>query len=110
MYPIGSNGASQAILDAAALAESLTLEKDAVAALSRYQEVRLPPTSRIVLSNRKQGPEECMTLVEQRAPSGFAQLYDVISQTELEDIAMRYKKLAGFDQETLNKKGLAVCA
>jgi 5-methylphenazine-1-carboxylate 1-monooxygenase len=110
MYPIGSNGASQAILDAAALTESLTLESDPVAALARYQEVRLGPTSRIVLSNRKQGPEECMTLVEERAPNGFARLEDVISQAELEEIAMRYKKVAGFDQESLNQKGDKICA
>jgi 5-methylphenazine-1-carboxylate 1-monooxygenase len=110
MYPIGSNGASQAILDAAALTESLTLEKDPAAALARYQEIRLGPTSRIVLSNRKQGPEECMTLVEERAPNGFERLEDVITQAELEEIALRYKKVAGFDQESLNQKGDKVCA
>jgi 2-polyprenyl-6-methoxyphenol hydroxylase-like FAD-dependent oxidoreductase len=110
MYPIGSNGASQAILDAAALTESLTLERDPVSALARYQDIRIAPTARLVQSNRKQGPEECMQIVEERAPNGFQNLYDVISQAELEEISKRYKQVAGFDQETLNQKGNAVCA
>jgi len=111
MYPIGSNGASQAILDAAALAESLTMHHgNPVAALARYEDVRRAPTAKIVLSNRKQGPEECMTTVEERAPHGFDSLEDVITQAELEEIAKRYKQVAGFDQETLNKKGTTICA
>jgi len=104
MYPIGSNGASQAILDVPALAEALTSESDVVHALQRYEEKRLQPTARIVLSNRQQGPEQVMQLVEERAPHGFTQLYDVISQAELEEIAGRYKQLAGFSREELNAK------
>ena len=45
-----------------------------------------------------------MQLVEERAPHGFTQLYDVISQAELEEIAGRYKQLAGFSREELNAK------
>lgn len=104
MYPIGSNGASQAILDAPTLVEALTTENDVVAALQRYEQERLQPTARIVLSNRQQGPEECMQLVEERAPDGFTNLHDVISQAELEEIASRYKRLAGFDKESLNAR------
>ncbi len=104
MYPIGSNGASQAILDAPALVEALTTETDVVSALQRYEQERLQPTARIVLSNRKQGPEECMQLVEERAPDGFTNLHDVISQAELEEIAGRYKQIAGFSREGLNAK------
>ncbi|MFN0107486.1 MAG: flavin-dependent oxidoreductase [Blastocatellia bacterium] len=104
MYPIGSNGASQAILDAPALVEALKAESDVVSALQRYEQERLQPTARIVLSNRKQGPEECMQLVEDRAPNGFTNLHDVISQAELEEIARRYKQIAGFSREELNAK------
>jgi 2-polyprenyl-6-methoxyphenol hydroxylase-like FAD-dependent oxidoreductase len=104
MYPIGSNGASQAILDAADLAETLKAQPDAVAALREYESHRLPPTSRIVLANRQQGPEAVMQLVEERAPDGFEHLDDVISQDELEEVANRYKQLAGFDKESLNSK------
>ncbi len=104
MYPIGSNGASQAILDAPALVDALKAEGDVVSALQRYEQERLQPTARIVLSNRQQGPEQVMQLVEERAPSGFAQLHDVISPAELEEIAGRYKQIAGFNREELNAK------
>ena len=104
MYPIGSNGASQAILDAADLAETLKAAEDPVEALKQYEAHRLPPTSRIVLANRQQGPEVVMQMVEERAPNGFNRLDDVVSQQELQDVADRYKQLAGFDKETLNAK------
>jgi 5-methylphenazine-1-carboxylate 1-monooxygenase len=104
MYPIGSNGASQAILDAPALIAALTTQTDVVAALQQYEQERLQPTARIVLSNRQQGPEQVMQLVEDRAPQGFTNLHDVITQSELEEIAGRYKQIAGFSREELNAK------
>ena len=104
MYPIGSNGASQAILDAPALVEALTTEADVARALQRYEQARLQPTARLVLSNRQQGPEQCMQLVEERAPAGFTHLHEVISQEELEEIAARYKQIAGFSREELNTR------
>ncbi len=103
MYPVGSNGASQAILDAEALAESLDGAADPEAALLAYQEQRLGPTAGIVRANRQQGPEQVMQMVEERAPEGFARLEDVISRKELEGVAARYKQLAGFDREKLEK-------
>jgi hypothetical protein len=45
-----------------------------------------------------------MELVEQRAPDGFANLDDVISQAELEEIARAYKRTAGFSPEILNTR------
>lgn len=102
MYPIGSNGASQAILDAPALVEALTTEPNVEAALRAYEAQRLPPTAQIVLANRQQGPEAVMQIVEERAPHGFTRLDDVITPVELEEIAARYKRVAGFDKEALN--------
>ena len=96
MYPIGSNGASQAILDADCLAESLRRYSDPAEAFSAYEADRRPATSRIVLANRENGPEQVMQLAEERAPGGFRQIEDVISRAELEDIASRYKRIAGF--------------
>lgn len=104
MYPIGSNGASQAILDAEAIAEAILAFPEPVEALTRYEEARLEKTAKIVLSNRKLGPEVVMQMVEERAPSGFASLHDVISQEELESVARTYKQTAGFDRETLNAR------
>jgi 2-polyprenyl-6-methoxyphenol hydroxylase-like FAD-dependent oxidoreductase len=104
MYPIGSNGASQAILDARTLAGCLRCYRDPVQALGAYEQARRPPTAAIVLSNRKQGPEECMTIVEQRSPDGFERIEDVISHAELSAIADKYKQLAGFSIAELNQR------
>jgi hypothetical protein len=54
--------------------------------------------------NRRNGPEQVMQLVEERAPDGFKIVTDVLSQQELEDIANTYKKVAGFQVEALNAK------
>lgn len=104
MYPIGSNGASQAILDARALTDALTASpNDVTQALRRYETARLEPTAQIVLSNRQNGPEQVMQLAEERAPNGFERVEDVIPREELEAVARRYKQVAGFERETLNQ-------
>ena len=102
MYPVGSNGASQAILDARALADALINTADIAAALRDYEAERRPATARIILSNRQQGPERVMQIVEERAPQGFTDLDAVISRMELETIAAEYKQIAGFDREALH--------
>ena len=67
MYPIGSNGASQAIIDGRVLALHLATLDDPEAALRAYEVDRRPPTSRIVLANRGNGPDQVMQLAEERA-------------------------------------------
>lgn len=104
MYPIGSNGASQAILDADALGQVIAEQQDAETTLKAYEALRREATANIVLTNRQNGPEVVMQIVEDRAPNGFANLDDIISYTELEEIANRYKKIAGFERESLNAK------
>ncbi|CAJ0683535.1 flavin-dependent oxidoreductase [Ralstonia mannitolilytica] len=101
MYPIGSNGSAQAILDARALIDCLLSARDTGIALREYEADRLPRTAGIVLRNRLNGPEQVMQLAHERAPQGFARIDDVIPRAELEGIAMRYKKLAGFDPQSL---------
>jgi len=96
MFPIGSNGASQAILDARALADALAEESDVEAALARYEERRRPATAEIVRSNRRHGPEIVLDLAEERAPEGFSRVEDVFGPGELEGIASTYKQIAGF--------------
>ncbi|KQW70921.1 hypothetical protein ASE17_18880 [Phenylobacterium sp. Root77] len=95
MYPIGSNGASQAILDARALAQALAAATDAASGLAAYEQARLGPTAAIVVANRGNGPEQCMQLAHERAPQGFARIEDVFAAGELEAIAARYKVLTG---------------
>jgi 2-polyprenyl-6-methoxyphenol hydroxylase-like FAD-dependent oxidoreductase len=103
MYPIGSNGSSQAVLDAFALGEALAEHGLSSAALEAYQATRLPATSAIVLANRKNGPEQVMQMAEERAPDGFDHIHDVISPHDLQSIASRYKQTAGFDLESVNQ-------
>lgn len=95
MYPIGSNGASQAILDARALAGALQTHTDPVAALKAYEAARLPATAAIVRANRGNGPEQCMQLAHERAADGFDRIEDVFAPGELEGIAQHYKQLTG---------------
>ncbi|HVL34609.1 MAG TPA: flavin-dependent oxidoreductase, partial [Burkholderiales bacterium] len=103
MFPIGSNGASQAILDAEALAGALA-ELDVPQALARYDALRRPATAKIVLANRQNGPEQVMQIAEERAPHGFRHIHDVIPQAELEEIAARYKQTAGFTVEEVRRR------
>lgn len=102
MYPIGSNGASQAILDAEALYLAIMEHENIEEALLKYEQERIHKTASIVYNNRKHGPEIVMQMVHERAPDGFERLEDVISYAELEEIANKYKKIAGFDQKQLN--------
>jgi len=104
MYPIGSNGASQAILDARVLAREILAHGPTEAAMAAYEAERRPATSDLVLLNRRNGPEQVMQLVEERAPNGFGVVTEVLSQQELEDIANNYKRVAGFQVEALNAK------
>jgi hypothetical protein len=105
MYPIGSNGASQAIIDAETLAAHLAATPDDVAAaLKQYEADRLPPTAQIVMANRANGPDHVLQLAEERAPDGFANVHDVIPADELEEIGRVYKKVAGFEMDSVNEK------
>jgi 2-polyprenyl-6-methoxyphenol hydroxylase-like FAD-dependent oxidoreductase len=104
MYPVGSNGASQAILDARTLTREILAKGATNAALVAYEAERRPATSDLVMLNRRNGPEQVMQLVEERAPDGYRVVTDVLSQKELEDIAANYKRVAGFQVEALNAK------
>ena len=74
------------------------------AALLAYEAERRPATTDLVMLNRRNGPEQVMQLVEERAPDGYNVVTDVLSQKELEDIAANYKRVAGFQVEGLNAK------
>lgn len=101
MYPIGSNGASQSIIDGEAIAQELSAGDDPEKALRRYEERRLPPMARIVESNRRKGIDVMLDIVEERAPQGFSELEAVLPADELERIVGDYKRLAAQDRETL---------
>ncbi|TAF99903.1 MAG: flavin-dependent oxidoreductase [Betaproteobacteria bacterium] len=95
MYPIGSNGATQAILDAKALADALSQHDDVNIALQSYEALRRPMTAEIVQLNRGEGLDIILDMVDERAPNGFAALADVIDPTAIESVVTRYKRAAG---------------
>lgn len=99
MYPFGSNGASQAILDARVLAWQLATQPEIDTALAAYQAERLPVASAVQLANRRQANDvmaKVSAMVRQDAHAG--------AQAELKEVEARYKRLAGFDAETLNAR------
>jgi 2-polyprenyl-6-methoxyphenol hydroxylase-like FAD-dependent oxidoreductase len=104
MHPFGANGASQAILDARVLARELALQPSIKAAVAAYDAERRPITGAVVRANRQAGPSRCQEIIEERAPNGFANLADVVSQAELAEIASAYKRTAGFDPSVLNNR------
>ncbi|WP_020661189.1 flavin-dependent oxidoreductase [Amycolatopsis benzoatilytica] len=105
MYPMGSNGAGQAILDATSLAECLVRHSGPVEALRAYETERLAATSEIVLRNRRGGPENVIDEVERLAPEGFSRLEDVIDAAALDAIVAGYAQASGASQRQVNGPG-----
>src|SRR5262249_25465234 len=103
MYPRGSNGAGQAILDARALAEALAASPaDPVGALAAYENRRLAATARVVRTNRTAPPDAILGEVFRRTVAQpFRAIDEVISREELVAISEGYKRIAGYDQDAL---------
>lgn len=99
MYPFGSNGASQAILDARVLAYELATAATVDDALAAYETQRRPVASDVQLANRRQAGD-VMARVSALARSGA----HGDAATELQDVERRYKQLAGFDVDALNTR------
>lgn len=95
MYPIGANGASQAIIDARALADALTAQPGPDGLLA-YEALRLPITTNVVLNNRKSGPERVLDIAAARVRGPGDRIEDLISAAELEEVAAGYRQVAGF--------------
>lgn len=104
MYPTGSNGASQAILDARSLAHHLMESASVVAALAAYDDERRPATAAIALASRRGGPERVIDMIEERAPAGFDDLDAVASYAEREAIVRGYASLAGYALDQVNQR------
>jgi len=102
MYPIGSNGATQGVIDARALAFHLATCPDPEAALARYEASRREATAKIVMMNRAQGPDRVMDIAEARAPRPDDDLDALFPWGERAEIAAEYKRVAGFDPQALN--------
>ena len=100
MYPRGSNGAAQAIIDARTLAELLAKGGDPRAALLDYEQARLETTARIVRTNRQHPPDYIIMKVDELTGGRpFTNIDAVISQEELRNLSEQYKRVAGFSLE-----------
>ena len=105
MYPRGSNGAGQAILDARHLSDALAAHSDPSAALAAYEASRLPATTQIVRMNRSNPPDAILREVYERTGDRpFARIEDVIGHDELVAISDRYKRVAGFDRPSSERR------
>jgi 2-polyprenyl-6-methoxyphenol hydroxylase-like FAD-dependent oxidoreductase len=107
MYPMGSNGAGQAVLDATSLSGHLARHDDPGDALRAYQDERLPVTSEVVLRNRAGGPESVIDEVERLAPEGFSRIEDVIDAATLDAAVSGYAQASGSSPEQVNRLGPA---
>jgi 2-polyprenyl-6-methoxyphenol hydroxylase-like FAD-dependent oxidoreductase len=104
MYPIGSNGAAQAIIDARVLAASLAGASSASSGLRAYEAVRRPVTERLVLANRDMPADRVLHEVGLRAPDGFDRIEDVLSAAELSAIGQAYRATTLEDVDALNSR------
>jgi 5-methylphenazine-1-carboxylate 1-monooxygenase len=103
MVPRGSNGAGQAILDASALAHCLSAgADDPITALRAYENRRREATANVVRTNRANPPDAILREVYQRTgDKPFDDIDKVISREELAAISESYKRVAGYDRQTL---------
>lgn len=104
MYPRGSNGAAQAILDARALADRLAADGDPTAALAAYEAARSGPTARVVRTNREQPPDYLIRRVEELVGDApFDDLDRYISRAELRGFSEEYKRVTGFTRDDVTE-------
>lgn len=102
MYPTGSNGASQAIIDARTLGAQLLEHGVNEKALATYDDILCGPVSQLILRNRGAGPFGLLNMVNDRCGGEFDNIDDVIPETERAEFMAAYKSAAGFARDTLN--------
>ncbi len=102
MYPTGSNGASQAIIDARVLGAALLEHGVGTRAARAYDEQLCPEISPLILRNRGAGPFGLLNLLDERCGGVFDDIDAVIPPAERDEFMHRYKVAAGFAAEKLN--------
>ncbi len=103
-YPVGSNGASQAIVDARLIGRMFLDHGVKAAALQAFEAQVRPAMEKLILANREDGPDAIMQVIEDRCGGVFDHISDVISENELRAHADGYKTLAGFSIDALNRR------
>lgn len=103
IYPVGSNGASHAIVDARVLAHSLGNYPSIASALQNYEKNRLPMLIRTLEANRLGGPDRILSEADRIAPNGFTDIDSQFPSDERRGIIDAYRTLAGFPPNILNQ-------
>lgn len=103
MYPTGSNGGSQAIVDARTLGAIMIEHGPTPQALAAYDARLCGPLSQLILRNRGAGPFGLLNMVDERCGGTFENIDDVIPPKERAEFMAGYKSAAGFAIESLNK-------
>jgi 2-polyprenyl-6-methoxyphenol hydroxylase-like FAD-dependent oxidoreductase len=102
MYPTGSNGGSQAIVDARVLGAAMLKHGVTPAALADYDATLCKDVSALVLRNRGAGPFGLLNLLDERCGGVFDDIEEVIPRAERDEFMRGYKAAAGFAMEKLN--------
>ena len=102
MYPVGSNGASQAIIDTRVLGAKFLEYGANNNALAAYEDQLLNPINELVLRNRGAGPIGILGIIEERCGGIFDDIDDVIPRSEIDEYMIGYKTAAGFAKDQLN--------
>jgi flavin-dependent dehydrogenase len=102
MYPTGSNGASQAIVDARVIGAAMLEHGVSPEALSLYDDLLCSKISEVVLRNRSAGPFGLLNILHERCGGVFDDIEAVIPGDERDEFMGKYKAAAGFSIETLN--------
>ena len=102
MYPVGSNGATQAVVDARVLGACMVDKGATPAALEEYDRRLCTEISGVVLRNRGAGPFGILNTVDERCGSVFENIDDVMSKGEMDEFMLRYVQAAGYAIEALN--------
>jgi 5-methylphenazine-1-carboxylate 1-monooxygenase len=102
MYPTGSNGASQAIVDARVLGSAICEHGVGPEALASYNARLCGQISKLILRNRGEGPFGLLNIVDERCGGAFDNIDDVIPAPERVAFMAEYRAAAGFAIETLN--------
>ena len=102
MYPTGSNGGTQAIIDARVLGAAMLAHGVAPAALADYDAKLCKDVSALVLRNRGAGPFGLLNLLDERCGGVFDDIETVIPRAERDEFMRGYRAAAGFAMEKLN--------
>lgn len=102
MYPTGSNGASQAIIDARTVGRIMVEAGATPAALRAYDEELCGPVGQLALRNRGAGPFGLLRMVDERCGGHFDNIDDVIPAAERAQFMLAYQQAAGFAKDVLN--------